>query len=656
MTRKTVPAAAAAVLMALSVLVAAPTAGAAAATMTITPSTGLVDGQVVSVVVTGLTPNTLGGMAQCAGGYGYEGCDSSALQLEDVDGSGGFTADYSVQAILHTPAGTFDCREAVSACVLAANTTYATEGAAITPISFDPSGPLLPPPTIAVTPSTDLVDRQAVTLTGEHFRPNRAVAVRQCVGGASEPLQCRQSYSQPAITVGPDGTLSTTFGVRAILHADDGSTIDCRSAAGACELQAGPYDPAAPQATAALTFDPDAPLAPAPTLTATPSTGLVDGQAVTASGAGFMPSTLVGVSECATTPSLATCRSGRVAMADTTGAFSVAVDLRTRFWAGEILDCRDPAVECTLQAYGFEEPDDVAVTALAFDPDGPLLPPPTLVATPGTDLVDGQTVALTGSGLEVPILPIFSADHAVHPPSARWVRPATTSADEPSSTAWIQQCIAGTTDSRSCSQFFTDATVDAEGDLSGEAQVWATFTAYDGQEIDCRSQACELRTGYGDPLTTAIAPLSFDPDAPLAPAPTITVTPTSGLVAGETLHVVGDGFPAWATITFHQCRSGQTGLSGCDTDLVGIASADQNGHVEATTAAKQVLSLGTDGNPSSVTYDCASAPSSCRLLMSNGFGSAKWNQVTLDYVGSNTTAPPPADPAAEVLAVAAFTG
>ncbi len=42
-----------------------------------------------------------------------------------------------------------------------------------------------------------------------------------------------------------------------------------------------------------------------------------------------------------------------------------------------------------------------AVLPLTFDPDGALAPPPTITITPLDDLVDGQTVHLTGDGLPI---------------------------------------------------------------------------------------------------------------------------------------------------------------------------------------------------------------------------------------------------------------
>ncbi len=643
-------------------------AGAATPTLTATPSTNLVDGQVVHVEVTGLTPNSPAGVALCLGGHGYEGCDPNDVQLTSTDANGHFVMDYAVQTILHTALGTFDCRDAANNCGLAANTTYTTEGAALLGVTFDPNGPLLPPPSIDVSPSTGLVDRQGVHVTGSGFRPLRSVLVAECIGGTSDLAKCRQNYYAP-VTVAADGTVDTTLGVRTILVTSDGTSLDCRSAAGACEVQVGPFDPSTDRVSQPLAFDPNAPLAPPPTVTVTPSTGLVDGQHVVVDGAGFSPSTPVGVSECANTSSVGTCALGTSIQTAGDGTFSLQMDLHNRMWAGTVLDCRDPAVSCSIQAYSFFEPDGEATAALSFDPNGPNLPPPVLTPSPSTGLVDGQTIAVTGSGFAFPFGPIFLADRSVRPATARWVPPVdprSTTADvsPPVYPTSVQECLVGAdplSPAPACSQFYGFATLDGDGNLDGQVQVWAQFSTRTGEVIDCRTapQGCELRTGYGDPYSTATAPITFDPDAPLAPPPTVTVTPTTGLTDGSLLHVVGDGFGAYATIVFHQCLSSGTGLTGCDTDLTGIASSDANGHIDAVTGAKRVIGLGTGGDPYSTTFDCASSPGACRLLLQDPFGPDRWPQVTLDYAGSATPPPTPAAPAAPAAPVAveaAFTG
>ena len=54
----------------------------AAGTMTVTPATGLIDGQSVHVVASGLAANAGAYMEQCVTGHGIEGCDQSSTTFD----------------------------------------------------------------------------------------------------------------------------------------------------------------------------------------------------------------------------------------------------------------------------------------------------------------------------------------------------------------------------------------------------------------------------------------------------------------------------------------------------------------------------------------------------------------------------------------------
>jgi hypothetical protein len=534
---------------ALTTGVGAGVAGAAG-TMTVTPSTGLIDGQTVHVAATGLAPNQTWGMQQCVTGHLIEGCDSSTAVYGPTDANGNFSIDVPVRAILHTQIGTIDCRTNAEPCVLGANTSVVPEGAVSATLAFDPGGPLLPPPVVHATPDTDLIDGQVVAVDGTGFRSTREyIEVRQCISGATQVSQCHSSYSdfQP---VGPDGVFHSSVRLRSILATDGGPTVDCRTAAHACELLVGTFYPQL----------------------------------------------------------------------------------------------------------------DVVSAAISFDPDGPLLPPPTLVATPSTDLVDGQVVTLSGTGHVSPKPPILPAPPVA---PAGWRAPLSSTAaitddSVPAFEQTIVQCVTTEVfDLYGCNpETWGTAEVDGDGTLTGTTQVWAVFQSFGGETIDCRTSpnACSLYTYGFDPLTSAVASLDFDPHGPLAPPPTVTVTPTTGLVDRQEMRVVGDGFPAHALIQLHQCQSGLTGLDGCDTDLYGVVLADELGHMEVTTQAKQVIGLGPQFvDPYRTTFDCASGPGACRLLFTDHRPVSDWPAVTLTY-GSGGATPPPAAPAAIVVVQPQFAG
>ncbi|HYL53872.1 MAG TPA: neocarzinostatin apoprotein domain-containing protein, partial [Acidimicrobiia bacterium] len=104
-----------------------------------------------------------------------------------------------------------------------------------------------------------------------------------------------------------------------------------------------------------------------PSLTVTPHTGLVGGETVTVDGAGFPPSSQVGMCEGALTqnPTTANCAGGTVVQADSTGAFSVPFTNSTASVAGiarfispmtppTLLDCAQ-SVQCGILAQAISD-------------------------------------------------------------------------------------------------------------------------------------------------------------------------------------------------------------------------------------------------------------------------------------------------------------
>ena len=653
----------------------------AAGTMTVTPATGLIDGQSVHVVASGLAANAGAYMEQCVTGHGIEGCDQSSTTFHPTDGSGAFTADVDVITIIHTSIGTIDCRTNAEPCVLGASTSGGPDGAVWADLGFDPSGPLLPPPVVTATPDTDLIDAQMVAVDGTGFRVSASyypIEIRQCVTGATDYDDCHSSQYQDYNPVQPDGSWHGSVRVHGIIATDGGDTVDCRTTPTACELLVGTFYPSLDTVAVPISFDPDAPAVPPASITVAPSTDLIDGQDMHVTGTGFLANSPVAISECASSATSGTCPGGRYTFTDDQGDLDAVLPARTRLWSGEILDCRDPAVECSVQATSYEDYDQHPVFPISFDPDGPLLPPPTLVATPSTDLVDGQVVTLTGANIFNPYGPIITSPVSDAHPDAKWATPPTppagfraanaiASAADPRAAAAVAfsvpiiQCL--TTDEftfEGCDpNSYSPADVDASGNLTGTAQVSAVFRSYTGQDIDCRTAVnkCSLYLfGGGDPLMSASATLDFDPDGPLAPPPTVTVTPTTNLVDGQELHVVGDGFPANAVISLHQCLADKTGLDGCDTDLYGTVLSDNQGHIDMVTKAKQTIGLGTDGNPYSQTFNCGSAPNACRLIFADYKPESAWASVTLTYGTAAGPPGPPAAPPSQVVVEPQFTG
>jgi hypothetical protein len=134
---------------------------------------------------------------------------------------------------------------------------------AFAPVTF------LPPPTVGLSPSSDLLDGQSMTLTGENLQP----------GGTYRVQHCRSSTCDPGRTVGAaaDGTLSAAVPALQRFTAG-GRPVVCRAACSVLVTPAGGGGPIGrlPYAMAAGSVAVD------------PHTGLADGHDVQVTGRALM--------------------------------------------------------------------------------------------------------------------------------------------------------------------------------------------------------------------------------------------------------------------------------------------------------------------------------------------------------------------------------
>lgn len=342
--------------------------GTSTAAISVDPASDLVDGQTVTVTGSGwgeyyvaIFYECSADLERCAGPFGYAVGDDH----------GDFEDEIVVRAAFVDEDGPVDCR--TEDCVVVAGVGIESgpreadpaeaDSDLIVPVTFDPSAPLLDPPSLAAEPATDLIDDQQVVLTGERFVPEEAV-VYQCPAGFTDPRdECR---FDDLADFQPDGTLSERERVRTVLHNEAGD-VDCRTTD--CVFAVVGSD-GRTIASVALAFDPDAPLKPPPVLTVTPSTGLVDGQAVVVEGEHFSsnwhgiilecPVDREDDFDCSLDYDLV-----RFPTADADGhfriTFEVAAEIRSN---GETLDCRVDA--CALWS-AFEYDDyNTASASISF--------------------------------------------------------------------------------------------------------------------------------------------------------------------------------------------------------------------------------------------------------------------------------------------------
>jgi hypothetical protein len=135
-------------------------------TLTATPSAELGDGQIISVVGAGFTPNSEIGIAECeAGVLNISDCDLDNVGIAESDDTGGFSIEYSVARIINisNDDGTstnVDC--ALTPCLLGAAdvANYAVNAEAA--IGFNPS---IPPELTGTFAPTDPVNTTKGTAT-----------------------------------------------------------------------------------------------------------------------------------------------------------------------------------------------------------------------------------------------------------------------------------------------------------------------------------------------------------------------------------------------------------------------------------------------------------------------------------------------------------
>jgi len=349
-------------------------AGSGTGSVTLSQSTDLVDGQAVTVDGTGWEADEAVVINQCT--VGTDKC-GFAMAAAEIDAAGAFAAPVRVRTVLPLEAGgSVDCR--VAACEVRATTQLGLEASSAAPTSFDPGPPLLPPPTIVVDPTSGIVDGRRVTVTGSQFFYVQEVLFAQCRGGTTDPGRGGCSGIEGSADPDVDGNFTVELEVRAVIGRAADRT-DCRIDACAISAAMFPYRTVA--AEDLLGFDPDAPLRPAPELTVTPTTGLVDGQQVAVSGSGFVNGEAVALVQCAASIGdlYEGCNlpDGDLTSAGADGLVAAPVVVRERFdpQRGADVDCAAEA--CVVRAWRLEVQTWVEVP-ITFALEGP--PPATPVA------------------------------------------------------------------------------------------------------------------------------------------------------------------------------------------------------------------------------------------------------------------------------------
>jgi hypothetical protein len=271
--------------------------------LTVTPDTGLVDGDRLEVTATGLPIAAdflpAAQLTFCRTPLVDLGdCDRHLVDIVSLEDDGSLDADTWAAPILDLPGGPYDCRAGTCAVVvipydLGFDEWGEVSEAAIGDVTFDPGAALRPPPTLTADPDSGLVDGDLVELDGAGFDPDRGYLVQQCLADAATRRDCVGGVISFSAT-DQTGAVDVVFGVVSKFRTARGFLVDCR--VDDCAIVVG-HTNFGRHARAPLTFDPDA-LLLRPTVTVEPSTGLHDGDAVVVTGHGWPALQPVALAQC----------------------------------------------------------------------------------------------------------------------------------------------------------------------------------------------------------------------------------------------------------------------------------------------------------------------------------------------------------------------
>lgn len=640
-------------------------------TATADPASGLLDRDEVHVWGGGFGPEAPLMVAQCPAGADPESCTIRTGDMTDLDGL--FGANLGVRRVVTDGGATLDCASAEGACEIVVFDTDDTAQLVRVPVSFDPDGPMPVPVTVSVEPSTDLLDMQEVTVTGAHFEPGAWAEVSLCaLEGGAPGWVCDYLWVEDGI-VDESGAVSATVPLPRQIPNWDGDPVDC--AVAACAVVVEGYGNFHDRGFAPVSFDPEVPLPDPPVVTVDPDEGLVDRQSVQVDGSGFGPGSEVSVRQCTMHPEggrVCNYMGSRDVVADATGTISTELTVRRRMSVGsdmyaeggaaagaqggagaqgwddlalaaeagepDVVDCADAPGTCFVLAYSYYDPFDRVAVPISFDPEVPVFPPPTATVDPSTGLADRQIVEVSGAGFVAGegVAVRQCAEHPEYGQVCAWNTSPGGVADETGSmsadlrvrrTISVYDDYEGeVTAAGGVAAGVAGAPASAGGFVAGDAEpLVEAMQSGGGELLAAAPQAAEVIDCADAPgtcwaevvseeysLDRATVPLSFDPEAPPFPLPTITVEPTEDLADRQAVHITGEGFASGEGAGIAECAvSSDPEYPPNPCRTLGVLTADPAGDLDGDVNVRRVL-----GSMSSDPVDCASSPGRCMLKVS----------------------------------------
>jgi len=382
--------------------------------ITVDPEADIVDGDTLTVTGSGFRPDAVVELHPCVEDASPPaGCDYAKRVNTVADGSGAFVATVPAHQFLY---GTgVDCR--LSQCVVGAGEAVDVPGTFVTaPISFEPTVPVIAP-WISSVVEGDAGGTTVVDVPVMLSEPTSAeVTVQWEV--LTMPLVDPALIATPGVDF-VDASGQVTFGPNDIdevvpitVNGDDETELDelivVRFHSPTNATLGGFYGLGVGEIV-----DDDAP--PPPSIAVTPNADLNGGDVVTITGSGWPPNAAMAACQADVVPPVppdppeSACLSGQVGAvtttADANGDWSVPYRLRRQGYVasrGGWIDCADPATPCVLGAGQIIDGAPVGAVATTPLPFAEPPPPPatrgSITVVPSDDLVDGQTLTVTGTG------------------------------------------------------------------------------------------------------------------------------------------------------------------------------------------------------------------------------------------------------------------
>lgn len=279
--------------------------------VTAEPSTGLRDGDEVTVRGEGFVPGESVGIVQCAreaGGDtpevrgGVDGCYIGDYVNVSADEQGVAQGTYRIKRVLTTPiTGSVDCAAEAGRCIVAMGAISDYDRSGGLPVEFATDVEPVELPTVQVEPAEALADGQVVRVTATGLTPDDVMFVEVC---SSDPSACwstgvpvtdPEGYGALGLPVDPSGRVDGEVPVwRFLPGGEPGTYVDCAVSPCSLRLSGRTAPPTVP-----LGFRGDGPAPTAVAFGVEPTEGVAPGDEVVVAGDGFRPGFQVWVSLCA---------------------------------------------------------------------------------------------------------------------------------------------------------------------------------------------------------------------------------------------------------------------------------------------------------------------------------------------------------------------